>query len=82
MRGKGKGQQFDRLWHKLNDLYHTYWFVGRDIKNDLNALKNAVISKKPKSDYERKDQSNLLEQIEMLVLRNAQLQKELEREAI
>lgn len=81
MRSKGKGQQFDRLWGKLNNLSHDYWFIGRDIDSDLKDLKSKVEMKIPKSDYEVKDKNNLLEQISMLALRNQLLQQEIQEES-
>lgn len=68
MRGKGKGQQFDRLWLEFNDLFELS--MKAYTKNDcgeaqgkLCNLKDRVEKKQPISDYEIKDKNNLLSMI-------------------
>ncbi len=80
MRGRGRGQRFDKWWQKNNELYNTYWYVGRDIENDIDEVVKEVEKIEPYSDYEVKDKANLLEQLSMLRLRNKQLQEELKAE--
>lgn len=68
MRGKGKGQQFDRLWVEFNDLFelsmkaYTKDDCGK-AQGKLCNLKDRVEKKQPISDYEIKDKNNLLSMI-------------------
>ena len=81
MRGKGKGQRFDKYWRRNNELYDIYWYVGRDIDSEINEVIEAVKKIEPYSDYEVKDKDNLLDQLTMLRLRNELLQKTIRKES-
>lgn len=62
MRTYGKGQQFDKLWTTFNSL-NDLMILGFNKTTELEALKNKVLEKQPKSNYEIHDKANLLDQI-------------------
>jgi hypothetical protein len=58
MRKKHTGQPLDYLFRKLNTLFS----VGTTLQ-ELNDLHNKALSFTPRSDYEVKDKTHLLQQI-------------------
>lgn len=76
MRTKGKGQRIDHLWRALNNLFDIYWHGSREILADINALQEKARKVEPWTDYETKDRANLLDQIELLKIREIQKEKE------
>lgn len=68
MRRQGNGQQFDRLWHDFN-YYADAMDYGHDKIAEMEALKNKVLVKTPKTAYEVHDKANLLDQITNKILR-------------
>ena len=68
MRGKGKGQRFDYLFRRFDEVSSVLDIGSDHISFDeaieqLRALYKEVLSKDTFSDYERHDKSNLLTQI-------------------
>lgn len=76
-RRRGKGQRFDKWWQKNNELYHIYWYIGRDIDSEINKTIDEVEKITPYSDYEIKDKENLLEQLTLLKKLQREVKKRL-----
>lgn len=67
MRTQGHGQQFDKMWSYFNTL-HELSYYGYDKRAELEELKNKVLEKKPQTDYEVKDKTNLLDSITQTIV--------------
>jgi len=70
MRTQGKGQQFDKLWAKANELIDESLVSAENSTLDkICELKAQVEAKQPKSDYEVKDKANLIDLLSKAFIR-------------
>ena len=82
MRGRGKGQRFDKYWRLLNDISDKI-VAGSDDDDlffGLYDIHCAVEDIEPFSDYEIKDKNNLLGQVKDLSKRWRKNHEEAQKE--
>ena len=75
-RVKNRGQKYDKYWRRFNKLTDDF-ISGEYHKQELKELSIEVNKLEPNSDYEFKEQANLLYSIEIaLEICNDNLEKE------